>query len=66
MAAFQASGITRRSLFGVAAAAALAVAGLFFLFYDNHTARAKGAEIRPGNAVTVGLSPSSPTATRSA
>ncbi|MCH8187379.1 MAG: hypothetical protein IIB66_01550 [Proteobacteria bacterium] len=66
MAAFQASGITRRSLFGVAAAAALAVAGLFFLFDDNQTDRAKGDEIRPGNAVTVELQTASPTAKRSA
>ncbi len=55
MAAFLAPGITRRSLFGVAVAAALAVVVLFSLFDYNQTDRAKGDEIRLGNAVAAEL-----------
>ena len=55
MAAFLAPGMTRRSLFGVAFVAALAVVGLFLLFDYNQTDRAKGDEIRLGNAVAAEL-----------
>lgn len=64
MAAFLAPGITRRTLFGVAFAAVLAVVGLFLLFDYNQTERAKGDEIRLGNAVAAELQSAALTAQR--
>ena len=55
MAAFLAPGITRRSLFGIAFVAALAVVGLFLLFDYNQTDAANGDQIRLGNALAVEL-----------
>ena len=55
MAAFLAPGISRRSLFGIAFVAALAVVGLFLLFDHNQTDAANGDQIRLGNALAAEL-----------
>ncbi len=55
MAAFLAPGITRRSLFGFAFVASLAVVGLFLLFDYNQTDTAKSDQVRLGNALQAEL-----------